>query len=116
MAAGAHASDSSPNAFTPISSNEVDPIKGPAFPFYWVSAVDVQSSSNTGTVVALGDSITDGYCSTRTNNGGPSGVVLPDVYNRWTDCSPPVSPPYRRINRRPWSTKESPVIPWSRRH
>jgi uncharacterized protein (TIGR03437 family) len=47
--------------------------------------VDVQSSSNTGTVVALGDSITDGYCSTRTNNGGPSGVVLPDVYNRWTD-------------------------------
>jgi len=30
-------------------------------------------------------SITDGTCSTRTNNGAANGTVLPDVYNRWTD-------------------------------
>jgi uncharacterized protein (TIGR03437 family) len=36
-------------------------------------------------VVTLGDSITDGYCSTRTNNGAFGGVEIPDLYNRWTD-------------------------------
>jgi lysophospholipase L1-like esterase len=46
-----------------------------------VAALDVESTSNTGTVVALGDSITDGQCSTRDS----SGIVQPDQYNRWTD-------------------------------
>jgi len=80
MAAGAHAADSTGSSFTPVPPLG-DNIQGPAFPFYWVTAVDVESASNTGTVVALGDSITDGYCSNRTS----SNDVLPDVYNRWTD-------------------------------
>ncbi|HEX7678550.1 MAG TPA: DUF4185 domain-containing protein, partial [Thermoanaerobaculia bacterium] len=53
--------------------------------FYWVASLDVQSSSTVGTIVILGDSISDGECSTRSNNGAGSGVVTPDVYNRWTD-------------------------------
>jgi len=85
MAVGAHAADSAGTAFTAVPDNDVNTDQGPTFPFYWVSAVDVQSSSNTGTVVTLGDSITDGFCSTRTNNGAFSGVVLPDLYNRWPD-------------------------------
>jgi uncharacterized protein (TIGR03437 family) len=84
MAMGAHAADPAANSFSPVP-DQPDPIKGPAYPSYWVTAVDVQSSSNTGTVVALGDSITDGQCSTRTDEGHASGSVLPDLYNRWTD-------------------------------
>jgi uncharacterized protein (TIGR03437 family) len=85
MAVGVHAADSAATAFTPVPDNNVNSDQGPTFPSYWLSAVDVQSSSNTGTVVTLGDSITDGFCSTRSNNGAFSGVVLPDLYNRWPD-------------------------------
>lgn len=56
-----------------------------AFPLYWVGAVDVNSSTRS-TVVTLGDSITDGRCSTTTNGGLlGGGVVVPDQYQRWTD-------------------------------
>ena len=56
-----------------------------AFPVYWVGAVDVLSPAP-ATVVTLGDSITDGRCSTTTNGGVlGGGVVVPDVYQRWTD-------------------------------
>jgi len=79
VAVGAHAADPGATAFTPIQPD------GPSFPFYWLDAVDVESASTTGAIVALGDSITDGACSTRTDNGGFNGVVLPDLYNRWTD-------------------------------
>jgi uncharacterized protein (TIGR03437 family) len=85
MAVGAHAADAAGASFTPVPDLEVDPSKGGSFPFYWVAALDVESSSNTGTVVTLGDSITDGYCSTRTDNGGFNGTVVPDLYNRWPD-------------------------------
>ena len=51
------------------------------FPVYWVAAVDVQSGEVAGTVVAFGDSITDGRCSTR----DASGVDRPDLYLRWVD-------------------------------
>lgn len=51
-----------------------------AFPFYWVANVDVASGETAGTIVALGDSITDGRCSTTTH-----GEVVPDRYQRWTD-------------------------------
>jgi lysophospholipase L1-like esterase len=80
MAAGAHAADASGAGFTPLPGET-----GPAFPVYWVAALDVPSPSTTGTIVAFGDSITDGECSTRTNNGAASGHVLPDLYDRWTD-------------------------------
>ncbi len=83
MATGAHAADAAATNFAPV------PVEGtatnPAFPFYWVAALDVAAPSTTGTVVAFGDSITDGECSTRTNNGDAGGSVLPDLYTRWTD-------------------------------
>jgi uncharacterized protein (TIGR03437 family) len=85
MAVGAHAADPTANAFTAVPNGDVNSNQGPQFPFYWVAAMDVASSSNKGTVVTLGDSITDGYCSTRTNNGAFSGVEVPDMYNRWPD-------------------------------
>jgi uncharacterized protein (TIGR03437 family) len=81
---GTHAADPAATSFTAVP-DETKPDKGPAFPSYWVAAVDVASAANTGAVVTLGDSITDGYCSTRTNNGAFSGAEIPDLYNRWPD-------------------------------
>jgi lysophospholipase L1-like esterase len=52
----------------------------PGYPFYWLAKVDVMSSVVSGTIVAFGDSITDGRCST---NEGDN--VVPDRYQRWTD-------------------------------
>lgn len=114
LAAGAHAADSAANAFTPVP-NQSDPLKGAAFPFYWVAALDVAGSSNTGTVVTLGDSITDGYCSTRTNNGAFSGVEIPDLYNRWSDLLAMRFAGCRPTNRRRWPTRASPATRLSRR-
>ncbi|HVN77308.1 MAG TPA: DUF4185 domain-containing protein [Thermoanaerobaculaceae bacterium] len=85
MTAGAHASDETGAGFAPVPNNDRGTSEGPTFPFYWVTALDVRSGATTGTIVALGDSITDGECSTRTDGGGGSGVVTPDLYNRWTD-------------------------------
>jgi lysophospholipase L1-like esterase len=80
VAAGAHAglSDWSPTGFTPI--NQPDPTK-PSYPVYWVAGLDVASPSTVGAVIALGDSITDGRCST----DDAAATVHPDLYNRWTD-------------------------------
>jgi uncharacterized protein (TIGR03437 family) len=85
MAMGAHAADSTAISFTAVPDDGANTDQGPQFPFYWVAAVDVASPSNTGTVVTLGDSITDGHCSTRTDNGAFDGTDLPDLYNRWPD-------------------------------
>ena len=60
--AGDHTLDTSGAAFT-----------GTGFFDWWLDAVAVNTASATGTVVALGDSITDGYCT-----GG-------DAHQRWTD-------------------------------
>jgi lysophospholipase L1-like esterase len=40
---------------------------------WWLKAIDVQSSSSAGTIVAFGDSITDGTCTTL------------DAHDRWED-------------------------------
>jgi len=61
-----------------------------AFPIYWVAGVDVKSDTIQSAVVTFGDSITDGRCSTTTQNGAlatstPPGVVIPDLYQRWAD-------------------------------
>jgi uncharacterized protein (TIGR03437 family) len=85
MATGAHAADSTATSFTAVPDDDANTNQGPQFPFYWVAALDVASSSNTGTVVTLGDSITDGYCSTRADNGAFNGAEIPDLYNRWPD-------------------------------
>jgi len=74
-APGAHAASVSADGFTPVPANAGN------FPFYWIAALDVQSSTATGTVVTFGDSITDGRCSTRDS----AGVDHPDLYNRWPD-------------------------------
>ena len=84
IAPGSRASDESATGFVPV-----EPIaQGTAvlaFPFYWISAVDVRSDQPS-TVVTFGDSITDGRCSTTTNGGiNNGGVVVPDLYQRWTD-------------------------------
>jgi lysophospholipase L1-like esterase len=47
---------------------------------WWLAAVDVQTASAAGTIVALGDSWVDGRCSSTEN-----GVVRPDLYQRWID-------------------------------
>jgi lysophospholipase L1-like esterase len=60
--AGNHTMDVAGTAFTDVRAFD-----------WWLDAVAVNTSSATGTVVALGDSITDGACT---------GV---DAHQRWTD-------------------------------
>jgi hypothetical protein len=84
MTAGAHSADPGGSSFRPIPDGATGGLEGAPYPLYWVSSVDVAGSSP-GAIVALGDSITDGLCSTRTNNGAATGAVIPDMYNRWTD-------------------------------
>ncbi|HSN93253.1 MAG TPA: GDSL-type esterase/lipase family protein, partial [Anaeromyxobacteraceae bacterium] len=64
------------DGFTPVPAN------GGNYPFYYVAALDVKSATASGTIVALGDSITDGRCSTR---DPATGEIPADQYNRWTD-------------------------------
>jgi lysophospholipase L1-like esterase len=78
-ASGNHAADASGSGFAPVPAM-AGGTTVPAFPFYWLAAVDVASPTAAGTIVAFGDSITDGRCSTTEND-----VVLPDRYQRWTD-------------------------------
>jgi lysophospholipase L1-like esterase len=77
-APGARAHDTSAEGFepTPAIAGGVD-----SFPFYWLSAVDVVSKDAAGAIVAFGDSITDGRCSTTR----PDKTVAPDLHQRWTD-------------------------------
>lgn len=75
IAPGAVGSSTSGAGFAPIPQNNGN------YPFYWVAAVDVHSGHASGTIVTLGDSITDGRCSTRL----PDGTIPADQYNRWTD-------------------------------
>lgn len=72
---GGKAASTSGAGFVPIPDN------GGNFPFYWVASVDVEAPEVTGTIVAFGDSITDGRCSTR----DAAGVDRPDLYLRWVD-------------------------------
>jgi lysophospholipase L1-like esterase len=78
-ASGNRAADLSGSEFKPVPPAAAGAAVQ-SFPFYWIAAVDVMSSSATGTIVAFGDSITDGRCSTSEND-----VVIPDKYQRWTD-------------------------------
>jgi lysophospholipase L1-like esterase len=70
------AGSSSGGGFVPVPQNAGN------FPFYYVAAVDVKSATASGTIVTLGDSITDGRCSTR---DPATGVIPADQYNRWPD-------------------------------
>jgi lysophospholipase L1-like esterase len=77
-ARGARAHDTSAEGFEPVPSQARG---SESYPFYWITAVDVASDSAAGAIVALGDSITDGRCSTTT----PDKTVVPDLHQRWTD-------------------------------
>ncbi len=77
-ASGDRAHDTSAEGFEPVPSQAGG---SQSYPFYWVTAVDVASSRAAGSIVALGDSITDGRCSTTT----PDKTVVPDLHQRWTD-------------------------------
>ena len=70
---GANASGA---GFSPVPQNSGN------YPFYYVAAIDVKSATASGTVVTLGDSITDGRCSTR---DPATGNIPADEYNRWPD-------------------------------
>ncbi|MBI4885524.1 MAG: hypothetical protein HY824_00375 [Acidobacteria bacterium] len=75
-APGSHAADASGSGFAAVPAGG----NVPGYPFYWLAKVDVMSNAASGVVVAFGDSITDGRCST--NEGD---TVVPDRYQRWTD-------------------------------
>ncbi len=79
IAPGARAADPAGTGFVPVP--EFAPVNNGNLPFYWVATVDVRSPSATGTIVLLGDSITDGRCSTRDANL----IVQPNLYQRWGD-------------------------------
>src|SRR5258706_4321631 len=49
------------------------------FPLFKGATVEVRSPSTTGAIVLFGDSITDGRCSTRDEQG----IVQPNRYQRW---------------------------------
>jgi lysophospholipase L1-like esterase len=78
-ASGHHSAAPSGDGFAPIPSS-VPGSSVVEYPFYWLAAVDVQSSSAVGTIVVFGDSWVDGRCSTHEGN-----VVRPDLYQRWAD-------------------------------
>ncbi len=78
-AAGARASDASAAGFEPLP--EIPALNRGQWPYYWVSALDVQSPETTGTIVLFADSITDGRCSTRDDQG----IVQPNLDQRWGD-------------------------------
>jgi lysophospholipase L1-like esterase len=59
---GDHTSDETANVFTETTTA-----------MFWLKSIDVLSSTSTGTIVAFGDSITDGSCATD------------DGHNRWQD-------------------------------
>jgi lysophospholipase L1-like esterase len=69
-------SNASGAGFSPVPQNAGN------YPFYYVAAIDVKSATAAGTIVTLGDSITDGRCSTR---DPATGNIPADEYNRWPD-------------------------------
>jgi hypothetical protein len=100
-AAGHHAADAAGDGFAAIPSNAPDS-KVDEYPMYWLSALDVESSSAASTIVAVGDSWIDGRCSTT-----EGGRVLPDLYQRWIDVLATRLAKERRRNRAPSSMQGS---------
>ncbi len=77
---GRRANDPSATGLVPVEPMATGTVVR-AFPVYWVSALDVAAPGLRGGIVAFGDSITDGRCSTTT----PDLTVEPDLNQRWTD-------------------------------
>ena len=63
-----------PNGSGDVAAEETGkPYRDTTTAMLWLKAIDVSSSSSTGSIVAFGDSITDGTCSTL------------DAHDRWED-------------------------------
>jgi lysophospholipase L1-like esterase len=63
-----------PNGTGDVAAEDAaKPFAGTTTSMFWLKAIDVSSSSSTGSIVAFGDSITDGTCSTV------------DAHDRWED-------------------------------
>ena len=63
-----------PNGTGDVAAEDAaKPFAGTTTSMFWLKAIDVSSSSSTGSIVAFGDSITDGTCTTV------------DAYDRWED-------------------------------
>jgi lysophospholipase L1-like esterase len=63
-----------PNVSGDVAAEETGtPYRNTTTAMLWLKAIDVSSSSSTGSIVAFGDSITDGTCSTV------------DAHDRWED-------------------------------
>ncbi len=75
---GDHAMDRSGAAFSQTSS-----IAGYSTGWYFLSGIDVQASRRVGSVVAFGDSITDGYQGNHAT--GTEQLRTIDVNGRWPD-------------------------------
>ena len=78
-ASGARGADASAAGFDPVP--EIAPLNSGQWPYYWVAALDVQSTEATGSIVLFADSITDGRCSTRDDKG----IAQPNLDQRWGD-------------------------------
>ena len=78
-APGARAGDASGAGFEPLP--EIAPLNSGQWPYYWVAALDVQSTEASGSIVMFADSITDGRCSTRDEKG----IAQPNLDQRWGD-------------------------------
>ena len=85
MADGMRAAQTSGDGFSAVPDRNPGTPVGANFPFYWVADLDVRAADKSGAIVAFGDSITDGRCSTKEEHGSSSGAVAPDLYQRWTD-------------------------------
>ena len=63
-----------PNGTGDVAAEDAaKPFTGTTTSMFWLKAIDVSSSSSTGSIVAFGDSITDGTCTTV------------DAHDRWED-------------------------------
>jgi lysophospholipase L1-like esterase len=78
-APGKHGADPEGAGFTPVDPMAQGTVVK-AYPVYWVTDLDVAAPEMHGTVVAFGDSITDGRCSTTVGT-----EVQADLNQRWTD-------------------------------
>ncbi len=64
----------SENGSGDLAASEMSaPFTGTTTSMFWLKAIDVRSSTASGAIVAFGDSITDGTCTTR------------DAHDRWED-------------------------------
>ena len=103
-AAGYHAAETSANGFAPIPPNAPDS-RADEYPMYWLAALDVDSPSAAGTIVAVA---TPGsmVAAARLKTGACGQTSISDGWTCWRSGLRRSG----RRNRAPSSTPESPAI------